>query len=197
MDDRLHPPLATVREQRLEVALVAVDAAVRDEAEDVQAPAAPRERREGLLEHRVPRRTAARELLRDARHVHVHDAAGADRHVPDLGVAHLSGREADGLARGLELRHRELASRAREERRVGELRGVRGAAIAEAEAVEHHQHHGFHCARAPRAAVSASGNAILGASPQSRSRSKCSRASRTKTWTITSPPSIRIQRPSS
>ena len=51
---------------------------------------------------------------------------GAEGHVADLGVAHLAGREADRLARGLDLRHRVVAAQAREEGRVRAGGGVAG-----------------------------------------------------------------------
>src|SRR5207237_8712037 len=49
------------------------------------------------------------------------DAARADRQGPHLGVAHLALREADGRARGGELRVRTVAPEPVEDGRVGEL----------------------------------------------------------------------------
>ena len=68
----------------------------------------------------------------DALEVLVEHAAGADRQMADLGVAHLPGRQADRLAGGGEPRVRVLRPEPVEDRRVGELDRVprpgRGAA---------------------------------------------------------------------
>ena len=54
----------------------------------------------------------------------------------DLGVAHLAGRQADGLAGRLELRVRKLAPQPVEDRRLGELDRVSGTGAARSPAVE-------------------------------------------------------------
>ena len=70
----------------------------------------------------------------DALEVLVEHAAGADRQVADLGVAHLARRQADRLAGGVERRVRVRRPEPVEDRRVGELDRVprprRGAAPA-------------------------------------------------------------------
>ena len=57
----------------------------------------------------------------DPLQVLVEHAAGADRQVPDLGVAHLAGREADRLARRLQGRVRVLGPEAVEDGRLGQV----------------------------------------------------------------------------
>ena len=119
-------------EQRLEVVDVRVDAAVRDEPEQVDVLARARRRRERLVLEQLAgldRPVHAHEIL-------VEDPARADRQVPDLGVAHLPLRQADGLARGDELRVREVAPQPVEDRRVGELDRVAGAGRRDSPAVE-------------------------------------------------------------
>ena len=64
------------------------------------------------------------------------DAAGADRQVPDLGVAHLTGRQADRLAGCLERRMRVLGPEPVEDRRVRELDGVSRAGRRQPPAIE-------------------------------------------------------------
>ena len=104
--------------ERLDVVDVRVDAAVRDEAEQVDVLAAlERAEQRGVLEERavLDRLVHADEILEE-------DAPGADRQVPDLGVAHLAVREADRGARRLELRVRVLAPEPVEDRRVRQAR---------------------------------------------------------------------------
>ena len=72
--------------------LTAVDAAVREQADEVQRvlpvdAAIHRRREHGALEQ-----LAVPDALVDAREVLVDDPAGAHVHVADLGVAHLPGR---------------------------------------------------------------------------------------------------------
>ena len=137
-----------------QVLLVAVHAAVGDEAEQVQRPPLAGRERESAARApgSAPRRRRA-SAFADARHVHVDDAAGAERHVADLGVAHLAGRQAHRLARGLDLRHRDTRG-ARASKNGAWARAVAslGAAVAEAEAVEHDQHTGRVTSRGPLAA---------------------------------------------
>ena len=79
---------------------MAVDAAVGDEADEVQrVPAVGGAIHRGD-ERRVGEEIAVADALVDARQVLVDDAAGAHVHVADFGVAHLPGGQADRLARG-------------------------------------------------------------------------------------------------
>ena len=59
--------------------------------------------------------------------------------MPDLGVPHLAGGQADGLARCGERRVREQAPEGVEDRRLGELDGVPRARRGEAPAIEDDQ----------------------------------------------------------
>ncbi len=134
-----HPLPLRELEQRADVVDVRVDAAVRDEPEQVDVSPA-------LL--RPPERGDERLVLEDAalrdRAVHplevlVEDAAGADRQVADLGVPHLAGGQADGLARRGERRVRIVLPQAVEDRRVGELDGIPGPGRGKAPAVQDHE----------------------------------------------------------
>ena len=86
---------------------------------------------DGVLEERavLDRLVHAHEILEE-------DATGADRQVPDLGVAHLAVRQPDRGARRFELRMREIAPEPVEDGRVGELDGVPGAGRRNPPAVE-------------------------------------------------------------
>ena len=125
-------PLGREPEQRLQVLDVRVHAAVRDEAEQVHV-AAPVERR---LQRRVLEEGAVRDRAVDPLQVLVEHAARADRQVADLRVAHLAGRQADRLARGLDRRVRVLGPEPVEDRRLGELDRVPRARRRAAPAVE-------------------------------------------------------------
>src|SRR5262249_10847357 len=117
-------------EQRAQVVDVGVDAAVRDETEQVNPPAAL----EGAAEHWVLEQGAVGDRAVDALEVLVQAAAGADRQVADLGVPHLAGRQADRLAGRVESRVWIRPPEPAEDRRVGQLDGIprprRGAAPA-------------------------------------------------------------------
>jgi hypothetical protein len=100
MDERalLRPLAVRQLEQRAQVVDVRVNAAVGDEAEqvDVRPPLL------GALESADERRVLEERAVGD-RPVHtlevlVEDAPGADRQVPHLGIAHLAFREPDRLA---------------------------------------------------------------------------------------------------
>ncbi len=97
-DHGAHPALRGELEARLEVAEVAVHAALGHEAHEVQRAAPPGGLVAGLHEDAVAEEVAVGDRLRDAREVLVHDAAGADVEVADLGVAHLARRQPHGRA---------------------------------------------------------------------------------------------------
>ena len=118
--------------QRLDVLDVRVDAAVRDEAEQVHALAALERRpQHGVLEER-----AVLDRLVDAHQILVEPTPGPDRQVAHLAVPHLTGRQAGGLAGGLDRRVRELAPQPVEHRRLGQLDGVARPGRRAAPAVE-------------------------------------------------------------
>ncbi len=119
-------------DERLHVVDVRVDAAVRDEAEQVDVLAAfERAAEDGVLEERavLDRLVHADEVLEE-------DATGTDRQVADLGVAHLALREPDGGARRFELCVREIAPEPVEDGGVGELDSIPGAGRSDPPAVE-------------------------------------------------------------
>ena len=87
-----HPLPLRELEQRPQVVDVRVDAAVRDEPEQVHVPAALACAAERRDERRRSRRSSRRAIgAVDALEVLVEHAAGADRQMADLGVAHLAG----------------------------------------------------------------------------------------------------------
>src|SRR5205823_3627783 len=79
---------------------------------------------------------AARDRAVHALEVLVEDPPGSDRQVPDLRVAHLPRRQADGLSGGLEGRVRICAPEPVEHGRVRELDRVPRAGRGAAPAVE-------------------------------------------------------------
>src|SRR5262249_44697391 len=132
VDPRL---LGCEAKQRLDVVDVRVHAAVRHEAEKVDALAAL----ERGDERRVLEEGTVGNCPVDAHEVLEEDAAGPDREVADFGVAHLSVREAYGLTGRGERRVRKLAPEAVEVRRAGELDGVAGTGRSAAPTVEDDQ----------------------------------------------------------
>jgi hypothetical protein len=99
--ERVHPRLlGREAQQRAEVVEVRVDAAPGDEPEQMHLPPAL----EGRTERLVLEEGAVGDRLVDPHQVLVEASAGADRQVPDLGVAHLARRQPDRLPRGGERR---------------------------------------------------------------------------------------------
>ena len=96
-------------DERVQVPLVAVDAAIGHEAEQVERLPSVRDavhaRDQGLAREEL----AVANALVDAREVLIDDPAGAHVHVADFGVAHLSCRQTDGFARRDQLRVRVAA----------------------------------------------------------------------------------------
>ena len=136
-----------------------VDAALRDEAEQVDG-AAPLA---GTLERGHERRVLEEGAVADsgvhALQVLEEDPAGADRQVTDLGVAHLTGRQADRLARGCERRVRVLAPEPVEDRRPRQLDRVAGPGRRAAPAVEDDERYEVDAARQIAAKESGSSEA--------------------------------------
>ena len=135
----LHPLPPCQLEQRPQVVDVRVDAAVRDEPEQVDVRAAllrPLERadKRGVLEERAVRDRTVHPL-----EVLVEDSARADRQVTDLGVAHLAGRQPDRLSGSLERRVRVAGPERVEHRRLGELDRIPRPRRRAAPAVEDHE----------------------------------------------------------
>ncbi len=95
VDDHRHLPGVGGVDEREEVAQRRVHAAVRDEAEEVEAAAALRGELEGAGDDRVVAQRVVGHGDVDARDVHHRDAARAEVEVPDLAVAHLPDGQAD------------------------------------------------------------------------------------------------------
>src|SRR4029079_7402976 len=136
-----------------------VDAALRDEAEQMHGPAAfPR-----ALERRHQRTVLEERAVADggvhALQILEEDPPGADRQVPDLGVAHLPGREPARLTGCRKRRVRKLAPEPVEDRRPRELHGVAGTGRSAAPAVEDDERYEVNAARQSAAKESGSSEA--------------------------------------
>ncbi len=124
----------------LDVLPTGVDAAVGDEAEQVQAPArAVAGALAGLQQRLVFEEAAVGDGVVDPGQVLLDDRAGAEVEVADLRVAHLPVGEPDVAALGGELRVRVTLPEAVEDRRLGEGDRVAGAGLGQAPAVEDDQ----------------------------------------------------------
>jgi hypothetical protein len=99
-DDSRHAGFGGGADHRVQVPLVAVDAARRKEPDEVERAIPLPRVREGSLEDGVLRERSVLHGAVDAREVLVDDPPGAQVQVPHLGVPHLSLREADGFAAG-------------------------------------------------------------------------------------------------
>ena len=119
-------------EERLHVVDVRVDAAVRDETEEVNTIAPL----EGAAERVILEEGAVLDRLVHTHQILVEDAPGPDRQMADLRVPHLPRGESNRLAGGLEGRVRVLAPEPVEDGRVGELHGIPRPGRRAAPAVE-------------------------------------------------------------
>ena len=108
-EDALQAVLARSAQQRVQMLLVRVHAAVGDQAEEMQLPSAFARALHGLHDGRVLLELAGRNLRVDARDVHLHNAAGADVQVAHFAVAHLPVRQADKVLGGADQRVGKLA----------------------------------------------------------------------------------------
>ena len=88
-------------------------------------------------------KTAVADGLGDAGEVLVDDPASADIHVSNFGIAHLTGRQADGLSGGFDQYVRIVLPHAVPAGRVSQCNGVMFYTLAETPSVEDHQHQGF------------------------------------------------------
>ncbi len=130
-------------DDRLEVLPARVDAAVGDQAEQVQPPPRAFARpRAGGDQGLVVVEGAVGDRAVDPRQVLLDDRARAEVQVADLGVAHLADRQADVGALGGELGVRVAAPRGVEDRRLGERDRVARAGRREPPAVEDDQREG-------------------------------------------------------
>ena len=89
-------------QQRVQVSLIRVHAAVGDQAEQMQLPAATLRVLHGVKQHGILEELAVQDHELNARRVHVHDAPGADVQVPHFAIAHLPFGQADVWTAGLD-----------------------------------------------------------------------------------------------
>ena len=94
-----HAALLRQLDDRVQVRLMAVDAAVREQADQVQRVRVALAAIDGFEQLRPREEITVANALVDARQVLIDDASGAEVGVADFGVAHLAFGQADGLAR--------------------------------------------------------------------------------------------------
>ena len=117
-------------DRRLDVLPAGVDAAVGDQAEQVQAPArAAAGALAGGEQRLVLEEAAVGDRVVDPGQVLLDDRAGAEVEVADLGVAHLAVGQADVAALGRELRVRVALPELVEDRRLGKRDRVAGPGL--------------------------------------------------------------------
>ena len=144
---------------------VGVDAAVRDQPDQVDVPSPLTRPFERLAEGRVLVELAGPNSTGDAHQILVDDPPGADRQVSDLGVAHLAVREPDRLSGRVERRVRIALEEPVEHGRVGEGHGVPRPGRGEAPTVEDDE--GYERERAAPWQIAANGSTSREAPPTS------------------------------
>src|SRR5215210_702167 len=172
----LHAAAAGELEQRLEVVEVRVDAALRDEAEQVDGRPSLARALEGTGERPVREERAVANRRVQTLQVLEEDPSGADREMAHLRVAHLAGRQPDGLAGGREPRVRVLAPDAVEHRRPRELDRVSGTRRRAPPAVEDDERYEVDAARQIAAKESGSSDAPPTSAPSIEDRERSSAA---------------------
>ncbi len=135
-EDALQSVLARHAQQRVEMFLVRVHAAVGDKSEQMQLRAALARPLHGLHDRRLFRELPCGNQRVDARDVHLHNAAGADVQVADFAVAHLPVGQADKVIGGLDQRVGKLAQQLVVSGLAGQRNGVVGGFSAIAPSVE-------------------------------------------------------------
>ena len=130
-----HVPVRGERDERLEVLVGGVHAALGDEPDQVHAVGAAQRRPQRLA---LAERAVAHGGV-DPQQVLRHDRARAEVEVADLRVAHLARGQADRLALGRQRRVRVLGPQPVEHRRVGERDRVARPVGSESPAVEHYE----------------------------------------------------------
>ena len=138
--DRGHPLPRRQLDQRDQVPVVGVDATRADKTDEVESPVGPcrtRARFEqcGALEER-----AVGDGRVDPRQVLQHGTPGTEIEVADLRVAHLAGRQPDGVLRGTERGVRPVAPQPLPGRHPRGRDGVDCRIEADPEPIEHDQH---------------------------------------------------------
>ena len=132
-----------------DVLLVAVHAARRQQAEHMQHTIAGFRRGDSGVQLRVGGEAAVLDGGVDAGQVLVDDAAGADVHVADFGIAHLAVGQADETAFGVNQGVRALGQQGAPGRQFGQRDGIVRAFGAVTPAVKDQQHHRFRLRHAP------------------------------------------------
>ena len=139
-DDVGHALLGGQLDRGLDVLPAGVNAAVGDEAEQVQAPArAVAGALAGGQQRRVLEEAAVGDRVVDPGQVLLDDRAGAEVEMADLGVAHLPVGQTDVASLGRELGARVALPEAVEDRRPGEGDRVAGTRLGQPPAVEDDQ----------------------------------------------------------
>ena len=126
-----------------QVVLMAVHAAIGQQAEDVHGLAAGGGLVHGGADVRVLEEVAVADGLGHASEVLIHHATGAEVHVADFRVAHLPIRQADIHAATRDQAMGLGGTQTVVDRRVGSVDGVVFGAVAVSEAVENDQYQGF------------------------------------------------------
>ena len=88
-------------DQGEKVVNVAVHAAVREQSHEMKAAVAGFHLFHGIQKHRVPEQAAVRRRPGDPGQILIDNPAGADVHVADLGVSHLSRRKPHRFSGGV------------------------------------------------------------------------------------------------
>ena len=135
-EDALQAVFARGAQQRVEMLLVRVNAAVGDQAEEMQLPSALARALHGLHDGGILLELARGDQRVDARDVHLHNAARADVQVADFAVAHLPVGQADKMLRGADQRVGKLAQQLVVGGLAGQRNGVVGGFGAVAPSVE-------------------------------------------------------------
>ena len=155
-DQVLDPPLGGELDQRLEVAVGGMHAAVGHQPDEVHARGVAERR----LQHLVLGERAVLDRGVDPRQVLGDDRAGPQVEMPDLGVAHLPLGEPDARPhrgqRGVGMLLPQLV----EDRRLRQRDRVAGPGLSEPPAIQHHQADGrdSHARAASTIAANASGS---------------------------------------
>ena len=154
-DQVRHPLLSGELDQRLDVRPARVHAAVRDQPDQVQAPArAAAGCVAGGQQHLVLEQRAVGDRVVDPRQVLLHDRSRAQVQVADLGVAHLPLGQADVAPARRQGRARVAPPELVEDRGLGERDGVARPGLRQPPAVEDHEGERGHRDRsAPRQTV--------------------------------------------
>ena len=100
-EDAVYAIFFSHAQQRVEMRLIGMHAAVGEQAEQVQAASAGTGIFHGGEQHRMREEFAVLDHELDARAVHVHDASRADVEMPDFAITHLAVRQSDVRAAGV------------------------------------------------------------------------------------------------